>query len=94
MSSFDGIQFPRKEVAEFTLPIASLVLVCLPTKLADVVWANAGKYSTSMEHMGCLMVDVTNEYPWGEIVPTLSNIHLTGSHKLNLLGSPTQKLSA
>ena len=29
-----------------------MVLVYLPTKLDDFVWANVGKYSSTMEHMG------------------------------------------
>ena len=33
-----------------------MVLVYLPTKLADVGRANAAKYSSTMEHMGIFVV--------------------------------------
>jgi hypothetical protein len=29
-----------------------MVLEYLPTKLGDLCWANVGKYSSTMEHMG------------------------------------------
>ena len=35
---------------EVTYPRCSMVLVYLPTTLGDLVWANVGKYSSTMEH--------------------------------------------
>ena len=36
------------------MPICSMVLVYLPTNQGDFVRANAGKYSSTIEHMGLL----------------------------------------
>ena len=44
-------------------PICSMVLVYLPIKLGDFVWANVGKSSSTMEHMGQLLVYILSYSP-------------------------------
>ena len=49
----EDLKFEKRNICVlFSLPICSMVLVYLPTKLGDFVWANVGKYSSTMEHMG------------------------------------------
>ena len=42
--------------SELIIPIRSMVLVYLPTKLGDVVRVNVGKYSSTMERMGIVKI--------------------------------------